>query len=360
MKKYKLKKVAGKSDRYRLIALIDIPRHHIKKGDKGGYVDSGNILSHEGDCWIGGIADVMGDVTISGNVLVTDEAIVGAMQNPGDKGFFKEPPSIILSGDVIIRNQVSVFASEDIAMNISGETSLTGESIISNIPIIYDAVINGDGAEPLVIHAQDSIINRFIDSTGTGIRDKEFENRVNRLRSEGNPSVRRLLGAGAPYKAVTSNRTTPTNEGFRDAIADIEREYQAYTNDIVNLIKFPLMTDLNYGPTRDFVRALRKAKRALENNHADISVLVDTLEDKFLAAESDARRIALSQMDNTHREKISKAEKLISIACNSESSENEKRISYHQVFKQLEGIVFVSENAKESLKTMVGIKELEA
>lgn len=84
------------------------------------------------------------------------------------------------------------------------------------------------------------------------------------------------------------------------------------------------------------------------------------MEDKFLTAESNARRIALSEMTNTHREKINKAEKLISIAYNSESSENEKRISYNQVFKQLEGIVFISEDAKDSLKTMVGIKELEA
>lgn len=89
----------------------------------------------------------------------------------------------------------------------------------------------------------------------------DFENRINRLRSEASPSAKRLLGAGAPYKAVTRNRTTPANERFRDAIADIEREYQAYSNDIVKLIKYPLMADLNYEPTRDFVRALRKAKQ---------------------------------------------------------------------------------------------------
>jgi hypothetical protein len=359
MKKYKLERAHGLLTRYRIISLIDIPRHYVKKGDKGGYVSSKKVLSHEGDCWIGGLAVAIGNVTISGNALVTDRSTVGAVEEPGNKGYFKESPSIIIDGDVVIRDNVSIFSSEEVAMSIGGITVMSGEIIISNIPIIFDSVINGDGKEPLIIDAQGSIINRIIDSTTTSIRDKKFEHRINHRHSEASPSSRLLLGAGDVPIALPNSQPILKNEGLRDVVTDIEREYRSYANDIVKLIKYPLMTDLNYEPTREFVRALRKTKRALDNNRDDISTMVDDLEDKFLTAESNARRVARSQMTNNHREKINKAEKLITIACNSKSSENEKRISYQQVFKQLEGIVFVSEEAKESLKTMVGVKELQ-
>jgi hypothetical protein len=43
---------------YRIKALRDIPAHNVKAGDLGGWVNRRNILSHEGDCWIGDEAKV--------------------------------------------------------------------------------------------------------------------------------------------------------------------------------------------------------------------------------------------------------------------------------------------------------------
>ncbi|MGE3336009.1 MAG: hypothetical protein AB7I36_20405 [Rhodospirillaceae bacterium] len=37
---------------YRIRALVDIPRFDVKKGDLGGFVQSEENLSHEGDCWV--------------------------------------------------------------------------------------------------------------------------------------------------------------------------------------------------------------------------------------------------------------------------------------------------------------------
>ena len=70
-KKYKLTdetiEVEGKA-LYRIEALKDFCE--IKKGDKGGFIESEDNLSHEGNAW------VYDDACVSDNALVTDDACV--------------------------------------------------------------------------------------------------------------------------------------------------------------------------------------------------------------------------------------------------------------------------------------------
>ena len=62
-KKYKLTDEAiqhcGKT-LYRIEALIDFG--DVDKGDKGGFVESEENLSHDGNCWVYDNANVYGDV----------------------------------------------------------------------------------------------------------------------------------------------------------------------------------------------------------------------------------------------------------------------------------------------------------
>ncbi|UEA63077.1 hypothetical protein LK429_00355 [Hoylesella buccalis] len=53
---------------YRIEALRDF--EYVKKGDKGGYVESEDNLSHVGNCW------VFGKACVSDNALVRDDALV--------------------------------------------------------------------------------------------------------------------------------------------------------------------------------------------------------------------------------------------------------------------------------------------
>jgi hypothetical protein len=74
MKKYELLKSdtishLGKT-LYRIKYLIDIPRHDIKAGDLGGFLESENNLSHEDDCV------VFDNARVYGNALVFDSAEV--------------------------------------------------------------------------------------------------------------------------------------------------------------------------------------------------------------------------------------------------------------------------------------------
>ena len=76
-KKYKLTDVCitiGGRDLYRIEALKDFGAVH--KGDKGGFIGSEVNLSHNGDCWVFGNAEVFGNARVFGNAEVFDNARV--------------------------------------------------------------------------------------------------------------------------------------------------------------------------------------------------------------------------------------------------------------------------------------------
>lgn len=79
MKKYELTdeiiEVEGKK-LYRIRALVDIPKHDVKIGDFGGFVESEENLSHLGDAWVTDNARVTDNAWVGKNVLVTDNARV--------------------------------------------------------------------------------------------------------------------------------------------------------------------------------------------------------------------------------------------------------------------------------------------
>ena len=58
---------------HRLEALKDFA--DVKKGDKGGYVESEENLSHEGACWFFGDAWVSGDAKVCGDARIYEGEI---------------------------------------------------------------------------------------------------------------------------------------------------------------------------------------------------------------------------------------------------------------------------------------------
>lgn len=77
-KKYKLTDEAiqhyGKT-LYRIEALIDFG--DVDKGDKGGFVESEENLSHDGNCWVCDNAKVYGNAVVRGDAKVYGNAKVG-------------------------------------------------------------------------------------------------------------------------------------------------------------------------------------------------------------------------------------------------------------------------------------------
>lgn len=78
-KKYRLLEddtiTVGGRTLYRIEALRDFA--NVKKGDKGGYVEKEDNLSHNGNCWVYGKAWVSGDTWVSGDCQIVDGMING-------------------------------------------------------------------------------------------------------------------------------------------------------------------------------------------------------------------------------------------------------------------------------------------
>ena len=78
MKKYELiesdKVLPSGRPLFQVVALQDFG--FVKKGDKGGYIESEANLSHEGNCWVSGNAQIFGGARVTGDAQVYDDARV--------------------------------------------------------------------------------------------------------------------------------------------------------------------------------------------------------------------------------------------------------------------------------------------
>ena len=110
MKKYELtnetKKVNGKTF-YRIKALKDFG--NIKKGELGGYVESENILSQEGNCWI------YSGVTVDNGTMITEDTEIHPLcKNDEEKKCFNELADILRDMfDAPLDTPVSVKIGDD-------------------------------------------------------------------------------------------------------------------------------------------------------------------------------------------------------------------------------------------------------
>ena len=144
-KKYKLTdetiEVEGKI-LYRIEALKDFGE--IKKGDKGGFIESENNLSHEGNAW------VYDDACVYDNALVTDDACVSdnarvygnawLYNNTRVCGYAWVADNARVYGDAIVCDDSSVFGSACVYDNahvygdalVRGYACVRGDAEISN------------------------------------------------------------------------------------------------------------------------------------------------------------------------------------------------------------------------------------
>lgn len=372
----------------RVQALRDIPEKGVRKGDIGGYVTDGNILSHEGSCWIAFNAQAIMNVRIKddayiggntvvisrfndlfiqiyGNVQVMEYAQIIIRKGPENslRGTSIYGNTIIsgnaivsevekISGDVKIHSNAMVEGADAIIGEIEisdtakvcskvklfGKTKLSGTSIIGQNATLNNCTISGDTQ----ISAGISISNFIVED------NKEIK---------GFPTVTKEIGfrpLGAQTKISSSD--SPALSVFNEVKSDIA----SYETDIVKIIKYPLMTDRTDYYTMEMTVALKNAQRlAIKPSSPEFSNAVAILEKAFLAAESNAVKVASSLLSENEVKKTEKAKDLFRIAENEASTEHEKKIAFVQGFKQLEGVVTVPEIAVDTFRVKLGLKEIE-
>ena len=133
MKKYKLVK-EEEGTLFRIIALRDFC--DVKKGERGGLIQSEDNLSHEGDCWVYNNAEIFGDAQVSGNA-----GILGTAQVSGKSRVFG---NAVISGNAWIHGRARVFGNAWVYDNaeLTGNTRATKEVITFGNAFCYKITVS--------------------------------------------------------------------------------------------------------------------------------------------------------------------------------------------------------------------------
>ena len=122
---------------YRIEALKDFGE--IKKGDKGGFIESENNLAHEGDAWVSDNAHVYGNACVFDNSQVYGNAFVsGYAQVYGDAFVY---------GNAWLYDNTRVCGYARVADNarVYGDANVCDDSSVFGSALVYDnARVYGD------------------------------------------------------------------------------------------------------------------------------------------------------------------------------------------------------------------------
>lgn len=397
---------------YRLQALRDIPEHNVKAGDLGGYVTKKKNLSQEGPCWIGGEAQVIGNVKVSerayiggsavvrvhevfmqpyavspiiikGGTRIEDYADILTIRKKSEDPYGKcvLEGNVKIYGNASLQNVFNIFGNAKIYGNaqlvasdvISGTSEIFGNAVIGESCTIKGASKIFDDAK-IDTHAE--IINSVIAGSSHILKNqKVIDGQTNAITIGSsmdnletmNTSPRRydiILPPAPSWDQMAGPKTvaqTPKAKVYLGILKEVQEKIEAYENDIVKIIKYPVMTDRTDPFTQEMVIALNNAQRWSEDADGDeFKDAIKELEKAFLAAESNALKVALTSLSDEDRKKTQKAKELLAIAADEASSENEKMLSFEQAFKQLEGVIMVPEGAVDAFRVKIGLAEIEA
>jgi carbonic anhydrase/acetyltransferase-like protein (isoleucine patch superfamily) len=128
----------------RIQALVPV-RKGVRIGTLGGYIESESNLSHEGECWVGGLARVWDDARVDGEAWVKSEASVFEKAQVG--GCAIVCGSAKVCGDALIGGEATVSGSAlvtDTAV-VNGAAKVCGSAEILRSAFIHGAFV-GDSA----------------------------------------------------------------------------------------------------------------------------------------------------------------------------------------------------------------------
>ena len=122
---------------YRIEALKDFGE--IKKGDKGGFIESENNLAHEGDAWVSDNAHVYGDACVFDNARVYNNAFVS--------GYAQVYGNAFVYGNAWLYDNTRVCGYAWVADNarVYGDANVCDDSSVFGSALVYDnAHVYGD------------------------------------------------------------------------------------------------------------------------------------------------------------------------------------------------------------------------
>jgi carbonic anhydrase/acetyltransferase-like protein (isoleucine patch superfamily) len=277
---------------------------------------------------VSGHALVGKGVVISGSSKVSDDAII----NDG-----------VRLTDVIVRGKAEIGAGEILNDGVFEQEGVFVSRKRSRREIMIP------GAEPA---GSQPGVSAFRDDEGNEFREISITD-----------VIHGVSGDNASTEATNKEEMSVLNEDSVEALAlfnEIKESIDSYESDIVKLIKYPVMTDGTNAFTMKMVKAFKLSKRLSSKPESERFIAsVAVLEDAFIAAESNALKIASSLFSEEEAKKAQKAKDLFRIASNEASTEQEKKVAFIQGFKALEGVLVVPEVAVDAFRIKIGLQELE-
>lgn len=103
-----------------------------ESGDLGGFVESENNLSQDGDCWIYDEASAVGQSVVKDNAMLRDEAFI--------------QDNAIVSGEAIVQDSSSLYGNSCVKDNavVHGRSSLSGRAIVKDDAVAGNVVMKDD------------------------------------------------------------------------------------------------------------------------------------------------------------------------------------------------------------------------
>lgn len=310
---------------------------------------------------------------ISGEVKISNNAVIANAGNITDNAEIFGNAHV--NGSVEISGCSRIFGAAELRENtkVKGKSSISGSAVLHFGCTVENSTVPGRS----VIDVGDVINNAVFDEAGTMVSGtSKLGNRLSHLNS-GKPALysgaitaghmnakligQHTLGNNSTQgtKTVKSELTIETKDAL-NLLDELKADIAAYESDIVKVIKYPVMTDKTDPFTLELMVALKLATRlALNPTHKDFIASVFDLEKKFLAAESNALKIASARLDENGLKKTKRAKDLFAIAANEASSDQERKAAFVQGFKQLEGVIAVPEVAVDAFRVKIGLLEIE-
>ncbi len=143
-------------------------------------------------------------------------------------------------------------------------------------------------------------------------------------------------------------------EADMSLLHSIEREWITTQSDIVQLLKYPMISDMEEPLVQKFHTSLSYAKslsaKSLDNSFV---LAVSALKTDWMLLLQKSRKIELSKFNVGERKRIILASKLMGIALNTASTPPERQSAYKKAMEQLKGLVEVPPETLESIEQAV-------
>lgn len=134
-------------------------------------------------------------------------------------------------------------------------------------------------------------------------------------------------------------------DSLQERISRLKEQWMEYELDPIKALDFPLMLDATCKYTAAFLRSMNELEYAQRETEKDpsrtrhLATAVARAEESFYAAESYARKKALTLLTQEERGEVSKARQLAAVMKDKASTPHEKRLAYQQANKLIDGIL---------------------